>query len=240
MGPGPHLEQRATLGRSFTRPQPRPIFPSAMPSEYPNIVTDGHYQQRHESVQLKACTICHTLLDTTVLSVPRMETSVCAACLQPPDHVSSPSDTRYLRIDIDLTMADGTGTAVEDDRVHLPRGSYQSAAPEPLSIAIPKVRKSPIPLKSASLPASAFNKPFSSILPSQTNSHPTSSTTIVSPSTSTVRPPYSSPHTDITRLRVKHQNHHCLYPGSTFSGTQKSGKNSYEVNVTIVVRIPGI
>lgn len=44
------------------------------------------------------------------------------------------------------------------------------------------------------------------------------------------------PLTDITRLRVRSQGHHCLYPGATFKGTQKSGRNSYDVNVTIVVR----
>ncbi|KAL0581527.1 hypothetical protein V5O48_000456 [Marasmius crinis-equi] len=43
-----------------------------------------------------------------------------------------------------------------------------------------------------------------------------------------------SPLTDITRLRVRSQAHHSLYPGATFQGTQKSGRNSYEVTVTIV------
>ncbi|KAF7305037.1 Casein kinase I 1 [Mycena kentingensis (nom. inval.)] len=42
------------------------------------------------------------------------------------------------------------------------------------------------------------------------------------------------PLADITRLRVRTQSHHCLYPGATFQGTQKSGRNSYDVNVTIV------
>ncbi|KAH9951234.1 vacuolar import and degradation protein-domain-containing protein [Amylocystis lapponica] len=48
--------------------------------------------------------------------------------------------------------------------------------------------------------------------------------------------PASSPDplVDITRLRVRSQGHHCLYPGATFQGTQKSGRNSYDVNVTIV------
>jgi hypothetical protein len=47
----------------------------------------------------------------------------------------------------------------------------------------------------------------------------------------------ADPLTDITRLRVRAQAHHCLYPGASFQGTQKSGRNSYDVNVTIVVRI---
>ncbi|CCM02093.1 uncharacterized protein FIBRA_04170 [Fibroporia radiculosa] len=45
---------------------------------------------------------------------------------------------------------------------------------------------------------------------------------------------YPDPLLDITHLRVRSQGHHCLYPGATFKGTQKSGRNSYDVNVTIV------
>ena len=48
----------------------------------------------------------------------------------------------------------------------------------------------------------------------------------------------ANPLTDITRLRVRSQGHHCLYPGATFQGTQKSGRNSYDVTVTIVVSFP--
>ncbi|KAJ7125470.1 vacuolar import and degradation protein-domain-containing protein [Mycena crocata] len=44
----------------------------------------------------------------------------------------------------------------------------------------------------------------------------------------------ADPLADITRLRVRAQTHHCLYPGASFQGTQKSGRNSYDVNVTIV------
>ncbi|KAG9318703.1 hypothetical protein JVU11DRAFT_799 [Chiua virens] len=52
--------------------------------------------------------------------------------------------------------------------------------------------------------------------------------------------PVPDPATDITRLRVCAQRHHCLYPGATFQGTQKSGRNSYDVNVTIVVCAPSV
>ena len=48
--------------------------------------------------------------------------------------------------------------------------------------------------------------------------------------------PTPDPSIDITRLRVRSQGHHCLYPGATFQGTQKSGRNSYDVTVSIVVR----
>lgn len=46
------------------------------------------------------------------------------------------------------------------------------------------------------------------------------------------------PFMDITRLRVRSQPHHCLYPGATFQGTQKSGRHSYDVKVSIVVCLP--
>ncbi|KAJ7632751.1 vacuolar import and degradation protein-domain-containing protein [Roridomyces roridus] len=47
-------------------------------------------------------------------------------------------------------------------------------------------------------------------------------------------PTKGDPLADITRLRVRAQTHHCLYPGASFQGTQKSGRNSYDVTVTIV------
>ena len=65
---------------------------------------------------------------------------------------------------------------------------------------------------------------------------------LATPSSSRARPPAAptaspDPLSDITRLRIRSQGHHCLYPGATFQGTQKSGRNSYDVNVTIVVSI---
>jgi glucose-induced degradation protein 4 len=67
-----------------------------------------------------------------------------------------------------------------------------------------------------------------------------SSTPSVSSSIRSSHPPaqYSptpDPYVDITRIRIRSQGHHCLYPGATFQGTQKSGRNSYDVTVSIVV-----
>ena len=47
--------------------------------------------------------------------------------------------------------------------------------------------------------------------------------------------PTPDPYIDITRIRMRSQGHHCLYAGATFQGTQKSGRNSYDVTVSIVV-----
>lgn len=49
-------------------------------------------------------------------------------------------------------------------------------------------------------------------------------------------PATPDPLSDVTRIRVRSRASHCLYPGAKFQGTQKSGRNSYDVTVTIVVR----
>ncbi|THH27246.1 hypothetical protein EUX98_g6939 [Antrodiella citrinella] len=76
-----------------------------------------------------------------------------------------------------------------------------------------------------------------SSLVSARSAHP-SSTAVAVASGSKRRPQdhksLPDPYVDITRLRVRSQGHHCLYPGATFQGTQRSGRNSYDVNVTIV------
>ena len=48
---------------------------------------------------------------------------------------------------------------------------------------------------------------------------------------------YPDPLVDITRLRARSKGYRCLQPGATFKGTQRSGRNSYDVNVTIVVSL---
>ncbi len=47
--------------------------------------------------------------------------------------------------------------------------------------------------------------------------------------------PYKpDPLAELSRLRVPPKGRGCLYPGATFNGTQKSGRNSYDVTVRIV------
>ncbi|KAA1469510.1 hypothetical protein DENSPDRAFT_835145 [Dentipellis sp. KUC8613] len=78
--------------------------------------------------------------------------------------------------------------------------------------------------------------------PPTTNVFPRPSSPVLSPriasSSKTSAYPYScanpDPFVDITRIRMRSQGHHCLYPGATFQGTQKSGRSSYDVTVTIV------
>ena len=66
-------------------------------------------------------------------------------------------------------------------------------------------------------------------------STPLVSSSIRSSNTRLQPSPTPDPYVDITRIRTRSQGHHCLYPGASFQGTQKSGRNSYDVTVSIVV-----
>ncbi|KAG8929962.1 hypothetical protein FRC01_003473 [Tulasnella sp. 417] len=51
-------------------------------------------------------------------------------------------------------------------------------------------------------------------------------------STSSFPPP--DPYRDITHISASPRGNNALYPGATFAGTQKSGRNNYEVTVTVL------
>ncbi|KZT11344.1 uncharacterized protein LAESUDRAFT_740869 [Laetiporus sulphureus 93-53] len=108
-------------------------------------------------------------------------------------------------------------------------GTLSVAMPASSSLSSVRPLLNPIDIKSA--------VPHSTVRPvygSQLSASPLASA-------SSIKSRYKASHTsspdplvDISRLRVRSQGHHCLYPGATFQGTQKSGRNSYDVNVTIV------
>lgn len=85
-----------------------------------------------------------------------------------------------------------------------------------------------IPTRSLNASAHAST---SLIQPTSEKTGPSKSTRVPSKSYDTLLDPL----VDITRLRIRSRGYHCLYPGATFSGLQKSGKSSYDVTVTIVV-----
>lgn len=92
-----------------------------------------------------------------------------------------------------------------------------------------------VPPKPLSLPVPRDPpKNFSPSLARQ--DQPTLTTRHPSPPPNLISTP--DPLSDVTRIRVRSRASHCLYPGAKFQGTQKSGRNSYDVTVTIVVRSP--
>ena len=134
---------------------------------------------------------------------------------------------RCLDLDSDSDM----GTASE------PSVSFPNSLPSSGPLARPPPRIS-VQTSTHKSPASIDATPLSQ---APAYSHAVSSPVAASPLASTSKAhyatPYADPLADITRLRVRSQGHHCLYPGAVFQGTQKSGRNSYDVNVTIVVRL---
>jgi hypothetical protein len=114
--------------------------------------------------------------------------------------------------------------------VQLPTSTLPSDRPSPLKVAHEALISSPAS-KRTKLAITTSVTPDG--LRSAISSTPSSSTR---PRNSHLRhTPTPNPYVDITRVRMRSQVHHCLYPGATFQGTQKSGRNSYDVTVSIVV-----
>lgn len=227
-----------------------------MPSEYnvPNI--DDQIHQDQQQGQIKVCSLCHTLLDPSslVFLTSAAAATVCAGCR---DHVRplrntfiTPDPRSCIDIDTDFTRQPildtgnhpqntrrllGDHSYIEDTDMGSPSSSSQSDHHQYRSVQVPQ------PSYSSKL---SLNIPCHTLPPTTLPHHQSHSTTTTAPqnvhSTHISRrhghSSYSpSPLTDITRLRMRSQAHQCLYPGASFQGTQKSGRHSYDVTVTIVV-----
>lgn len=191
--------------------------------------------------QVKICSSCHSALPF-ILSPA--EPLVCALCRECP---ADPPAHRQFRIDQDAPYAHRPSLALDVPSLLSSRWPQQDSAAYDNVLASTSsdiYHPSPIP------PASYPKKPVLSNI--QCNISPVSAAHRQPAHFSAV--PYETtstrhhqqqqqqhsiatadPLADITRLRIRSRPHHCLYPGATFQGTQKSGRNSYDVNVTIVV-----
>jgi hypothetical protein len=203
-----------------------------MPSEQFSPI---HADSQQDS-QIKVCSSCHcTLVDHPA---PFFEPLVCTLCRDRPTPQPEP---RQLRIDQVVPYSARPSShelpvLQTTRRPHQPESShYDSQQAEPTHSYHPS------PITSSSYP----KKPVLSniqcnISPAPAHRHQSH----FSPQpTYNLTPPRQQPNTatlpdpltDITHLRIRPRAHHCLYPGATFQGTQKSGRNSYDVNVDIVV-----
>lgn len=218
-----------------------------MPSGYNTVHVEPPQQ---DPAQVKLCTACRSALvdnTTTPLYLPQPDAAICIGCRER-EHVLSSrntllsSDSRLLCIDVDPGFTPPAslegGSPLQNTR-HTPEiSSYddEMITDEPAEPDY-SYHGSIIP------PAAYSSKPKLLVLQCDTDvtsaalhhNHTSTltHTTIVSPKHTAT--PSPNPLTDITRLRIRPQGHHCLHPGATFQGTQKSGRNSYDVNVTIVV-----
>lgn len=212
------------------------------------------HQQPHDQPQpqYKVCTSCQSALVDSNAAVfpPELDAPVCTGCRE---HgfsqrlTPTPSDARRFTVDVGPNFSPSIpheepvshdarrkpdnltfGDAIVIDSVSemgqhcqnksSPPSTYRSSPPTLLTICCDDSDFSDLPLQtthaSSHTPPAAVSRRQSNLIPSP------------------------DPLTDITRIRIRSQGHHCLYPGATFQGTQKSGRNSYDVNVTIVVGLP--
>ena len=217
-----------------------------MPSNHKSLLADQHQQDQLQG-QAKECPTCHAILQepATSLFLSESGTVVCLGCRERTIALISTQDTRQHRIDHDATYPVRQVT----HELPIPQSTrrYQDILPADFdsdvsSSPASSVLESSISYPNSSLPSSSYSNKSLNI---QCNSisQPTLSrhrASLVSHSYESTRPQSTSfsspdPLSDITRLRIRSRGHHCLHPGSAFQGTQKSGRNSYDVNVTIVV-----
>jgi len=188
--------------------------------------------------QAKVCSSCQqTLVDpTTAFQDTHV---VCTFCRGSPSPLAPPQEQRQHRIDQDTSYpvrqsSHEVPVLPNTRRIHDP-----PPAPEPYH-TYPTTKKTPL------LSIQCTNIPPTHRHQQQQQQQTTHFPVVLSYGDLNSAPRHTQhattasfspdPLADITRLRVRTRAHHCLYPGATFEGTQKSGRNSYDVNVTIVVR----
>ena len=227
-----------------------------MPSEH-----NGQSQQDHAEGQGKLCSLCHgPFLAEPVFFDPNDATNVCTSCRDQIisarmslvdthglcDENESQLVRRAPRIApaYDLAVLAHNGAHIQDERplgddIDMARMSAASQTQSAISLEpVTSFHRSPTPP-----PPAPNQQPTTLRIVCDTNLPPSRSvdSRTRTPDTSSHLQHHTSPTSspdplvDITRIRVRSRGHHCLYPGASFQGTQKSGRNSYDVNVTIVV-----
>jgi hypothetical protein len=199
-----------------------------MPSErYAVVELPYHVQENIASQpQAKLCAYCHaTLVDATAAFHDNQV--ICAICRERPPHPST-RDSSYPHRQRSHEALNVSNTR----RLPDPLPPYDTALTEPLYVSFPKK-----PPAFTCNPIISVVSAHRRLQPHYVTSHePIDTPNNRSQQRSTSETPYPSPRADITRLRSRSYAHQCLYAGAVFQGTQKSGRNSYDVHVTIVVR----
>ncbi|KIK57687.1 hypothetical protein GYMLUDRAFT_45853 [Collybiopsis luxurians FD-317 M1] len=202
-----------------------------MPSEYTVIPEESPLDI---VPQVKLCSQCHCAVDANIVFLPDAGSLVtCAGCqnqfpaFTTPQRPAASPDSFPTSIAPDYTLS----TPISPAR----RNLYDHVKVE-LDSSIPLLSD---PTSNDFLCCNPVDAS-----PSYTSKPAVINITHAPPRVTTLSTGYSdvrgksfiapSPLTDITRLRVRSQGNHCLYPGAVFQGTQKSGRSSYDVNVTIV------
>ena len=229
-----------------------------MPVNHTTATLTEPAQQEHNQSQTKVCSSCHRALsvesDNGAFFDPNDVIILCNSCREQALSVRvNPGGLHGIFSSLEGSVTrrstrneQGNATLESHSESHL-QDEYLLEEDiemheefESLNPSAPIAANSVAALHSKTLPHN-HNKHLGLRIISETNTfYPTPSQSHhhrLQGSSYRSRPPSCSadPLIDITRIRVRSQGHHCLYPGASFQGTQKSGRHSYDVNVTIVV-----
>lgn len=198
-----------------------------MPSErYPVTELPYHIQENIATQpQAKLCAYCHaTLVDATTAAFHDNQV-ICAICRERPPHphTSHPQRQRSHEAPSVSSMR----------RVPDPIPAYDTAPTELTYVSFQRKPPNAACSSVVSVVSSNRRQPPHYVTSYEQNDTVSNNR---SQQRSTAAGPYPSPLADISRLRIRSYAHQCLYAGSVFQGAQKSGRNSYDVHVTIVVR----
>jgi hypothetical protein len=231
-----------------------------MPSES-NPSPPEQSQTDQPTTQVKYCSTCRSPLVDTHSSPVVLHEAICSVCQDPLSSAriglrGTVTHELYVEVENELVRRAAHESNIESNGLYIQTRQIHDGRPfhETMDMeSSPTSSSFSSPLSSPTTPTAPYTQYSSNLhkytpLTAITESESTGLIHLVhrthsgdSPSTcrrqdhpSTTSP---DPLIDITRLRVRSRGHHCLYPGASFQGTQKSGRNSYDVNVTIVVRV---
>ncbi|KAF8506358.1 vacuolar import and degradation protein-domain-containing protein [Hysterangium stoloniferum] len=198
-----------------------------MPSEHCDTVG----LEQPISPQIKLCSDCHRPLSPESVTLLHPHAAiVCTQCREriyaAPTTTKDHDSVKDIDCSLDFIVPLQDHVAIEDVAVDMPM-PYRTPSPTPsLSPSLPAF--SPVSVLALPISAPSHHQEPQFTPPSTPPSH-----AVVHPG----HVPSNSdpnPRADISYLRVRSHSQDCLYPGAMFSGTQKSGRSSYEVSVTIV------
>ncbi|KAF8637337.1 hypothetical protein AX17_002838 [Amanita inopinata Kibby_2008] len=228
-----------------------------MPAGHPLPALHDPPQPQHSPQQVEVCAKCQSTVPHTSfpLTIPEAVAVVCTGCGEllsslAPD-LATGTDSPDLANDINDTDAAFARLQTWDDvsplqsTRHTPDLDDSSLISDALGLRISdedseSCDKPAKPSASSRKPLSPCNTicipSTAPVAPTHSNTtvHRLATTPVIESRRQTNRSTSPDPLADITRLRIRTSTHHCLYPGATFVGTQKSGRSSYDVTVTVV------
>lgn len=196
-----------------------------MPSEHCVLQDVAYVEQAPPPAQVKVCSSCQCQLSPE--SINLVHTEVAIVCITCRERICARRSLEFpeRQKEDDVLQVEDFGLPVVDCDVPL---SFRAPTPPPAAPSFSHSSVSP----SSPIPIPHHHQHVSP--PATPSASPDSSHSIPPPPSISL----ADPHADITRLRVRSHGQDCLFPGAQFSGTQKSGRSSYEVSVTIVVGNP--